>query len=301
MAKSFRIDASHWFLTYPMCPTHPDDALALFQSKGKDIEQYCIAQEKHEDGSPHLHCYLLLKKRFNCRDEHFWDLGLYHGNYQAVKSPEKVLAYCKKDGNYISTFDVQAKTAAIKGKISYVCAQLLQGASLPQLVQDFPSALLQYDKLKRNLQLYKADQVPLLPRCSTFIPNTFGLVLPVLTTKQRHYWFWSASPNKGKTTFLLSLQDQFPCLWYNKEELYQLHTPNAQFVLLDEYTCKPLPVNILNSMCDSTYQYPVKGSHSFQILSSIVIVCGNRSPFDLYQESFHELLKARFLINCLDI
>ena len=38
------------------------------------IEEYVIASEKHEDGSPHLHVYLKLDKTIDIKDPMYWDI-----------------------------------------------------------------------------------------------------------------------------------------------------------------------------------------------------------------------------------
>lgn len=105
------------------------------------------------------------------------------------------------------------------------------------------------------------------PNCTDFIPNTWGLELPLLDDdeKQKHYWFWSSEPNVGKTTFLKSLDKEFRCSWYNKSELYQAIHDDTQFILIDEYSTADLRVTQINQMCDGTYQYPRKGTGSITI------------------------------------
>ena len=51
--------------------------------------------------------------------------------------------------------------------------------------------------------------------CSEFIPNTWGLDLPLRDGKYKHYWFWSSEPDRGKTTFLNVLRERFPCSDFN--------------------------------------------------------------------------------------
>lgn len=39
--------------------------------------------------------------------------------------------------------------------------------------------------------------------------------------KKRHYWIYSTEPNRGKTKFLESMDNNYRCSWYNKSEIYQ--------------------------------------------------------------------------------
>jgi len=66
-----------------------------------------VAQEKHQDGTNHLHAFLRYESRVLWSPTR-WNIGGYHGNYQSAKSWQNVLAYCKKGGNFISSFDPDA-------------------------------------------------------------------------------------------------------------------------------------------------------------------------------------------------
>ena len=43
----------------------------------------------------------MLNAEFNCTASSYWDLQGWHGNYQHAKSWCKVLAYIKKDQDYL--------------------------------------------------------------------------------------------------------------------------------------------------------------------------------------------------------
>jgi len=302
MSERFRIDAKGWFLTYPKCSLTKEEVLQALKEKRAALKQVIVCRELHEDGEPHLHCYLYYEKSFSCKNERFFDLGSYHPNIQAAKSLRAVQAYIKKDGDFIEEgIDYRAELAAIGQHKAVLGKRLLNGESLVDLTTEYPELIFKFRDIEANVAAYFRAKVPVLPRCEGFIPNSFGIITPVLSHKQRHYWFWSESANKGKTTFLRSIQAQFPSLWYNKAEKYQTPSPFVQFVLLDEYSVGHLTVTQLNEMCDGTYQYPVKGTGAVQLPGAIVLVCGNKCPLEIYSEPHHCLLKARFLINCLDV
>lgn len=298
--RRFRIQSKGWFLTYPKCSLTKEEVLQALKAKRPGLTQVIVSRELHEDGTPHLHCYLYYDKQVSISNERYFDLGSFHPNVQSAKSLRAVQAYIKKDGDFIQEgIDYAANIAAITDHRAYLGKRLIDGESLTDLTKEFPQLLFRYKNLKENVAAFRADQVPNLPRCTGFIPNTFGLIMPLCSEKKRHYWFWSPCPNKGKTLFLLAIREQFPSLWYSWRESFQTPAPHAQFVLLDEYTTGHLTVTQLNMMCDGTYQYPVKGSDSFSLPGSILLICGNKSPLDIYSEEHHELLKARFIINCL--
>lgn len=66
-----------------------------------------IAQEAHADGSLHIHAFVKVGKKISFNSKLF-DLPEHHGNYQVAKSWKAVKAYIKKDGNFISSIDVES-------------------------------------------------------------------------------------------------------------------------------------------------------------------------------------------------
>ena len=55
----------------------------------RPVKGMVVASEKHEDGSPHLHAFVLLKSRYDCTNCHFWDINVgdevYHPNVQKCR------------------------------------------------------------------------------------------------------------------------------------------------------------------------------------------------------------------------
>lgn len=276
--------------------------MEALKAKREGLKQVVVSRELHEDGIPHVHCYLYYSTELSTRNERFFDILGHHPNIQAAKSLKAVQAYIKKEGDFIQEgIDYRSELDAIQDHRAVLGKRFLDGESPKAILADTPALFFQLDKIEKCLHIWNKWQVSPLPICTSFIPNTFGLITPLLSIKQRHYWFWSETPNRGKTSFLKSIETKYPTLWYNKSEKYQISTPFAQFVLVDEYSIGHLTVTQLNEMADSTYHYPVKGSVPFQLPGSVILICGNTNPLIIYQEKHHELIKARFNIHCLDV
>lgn len=133
------------------------------------------------------------------------------------------------------------------------------------------------------------------------LPNTWDLVLPLedKTTKKRHYWFWTNEPDKGKTTFLETMETRYRTSWYNKSEVYQSVHTDSQFILIDEYTTADIKCTTINQMCDGNYQYPTKGGQSIKLNKPTLLICGNKHPMDLYPNAY-KYIEARFIVINLD-
>lgn len=120
-APGFRFNAATIFLTYPQCNLTRETLLQELQAIF-EIKDYVIAQEMHQDGSPHLHAFLKFERKINKRTADFADLrggppDGFHPNITAPRSIKAVITYvekvsdtlCKrklnyfKDGNYIAS------------------------------------------------------------------------------------------------------------------------------------------------------------------------------------------------------
>ena len=300
--RQFRLDSKSLFLTYPKCPLTKEEVHALLLGKGRAIHGGVIARELHEDLTPHIHVYLLLEERYCCRNSIFWDLAGHHGNYQAAKSYTAVVQYVKKDKDYLEfgDLDFAAKLESKTHHRAYI-GKRLQQEPLDDIVRDHPELMYDYRRLEANVTAWRNNQTRDLPTCTGYIPNNFGVLMPLKTDKQRHYWVYSSHPNKGKTTWLLDLAAKHRCSWYTVQENFQDIKKDSQFILVDEYSVAHLKVTQLNAMCDGTYQYPIKGGSPITCPGVIIVLAGNKPMEEVYTDpKNHPLIKARFNVINLD-
>lgn len=96
----YRINARNIFLTYPRCLI--DKKIVLDKLVDLMDPSYAVVScEKHEDGTPHLHALLCLKKKIDIRNERYFDIQGYHPNIQGAKHLGKTKNYVCKDKNFI--------------------------------------------------------------------------------------------------------------------------------------------------------------------------------------------------------
>lgn len=99
----FRLSAVNLYLTYPKCDIPLNEALNILKPKLATpiVKDYALVREFHKDGSPHLHAFIKCGKKANIINPSQLDLNyednIYHGNYQAAKSPNSILTYMLKD------------------------------------------------------------------------------------------------------------------------------------------------------------------------------------------------------------
>lgn len=299
MDHRYRLQAKQVFLTYPQCGVSKEE-LADHLMGLRETVRLVVAQEKHEDGSPHLHAYVNFREKLRTTDSRFFDYQGHHPNVQPAQSPAAVVKYVQKDGDFIQRgIDMEQFTQAKKQHRRVLGEKLIKGTlSLVEAVQENPELLFGYKKLKADLASYQRDHAEQKPTCEGFIPNQWERVLPIVTGKKKHFWIWSTQPNRGKTTWLRDIADKYRASWYSYQESFQSIKSETQFLLLDEYSSAHLKVTQLNQMADGTYQYPQKGEESTQA-NVIMLVVGNKHPQDIYVETF-VYIEARFEVINVD-
>lgn len=162
----FNIRSKSWFLTYPKCSLTKEDCLAILQSKGRAIKGGVISRELHEDGTPHLHVYLLLEKEYNCKNQKFWDLETYHGNYQQAKSLTAVVKYIKKDGDILEFGDISwtEKLNSQKEHRRYLGKRIINGEPLRDIINDDPSLIFGLRHLTQDIHSWKCISTDMLDK-----------------------------------------------------------------------------------------------------------------------------------------
>jgi Geminivirus Rep catalytic domain./RNA helicase. len=186
-------------LTYPKCPLTKEEVHALLEAKGRAIYGSVIARELHEDGSPHIHVYLLLESDYHCRSSSYWDLGGYHGNYQHAKSYAAVVQYIKKDKDYteFGDLDFAAKIVAKTTHAAYLGKRLMTEPLL-DVVSDHPELALRYEQLRRSKLAITQDQLKNPPHETT-----------------RGTWI-RGPPGSGKTHSVHATESDLYCKAQNK-------------------------------------------------------------------------------------
>lgn len=111
--KKFRINAQTFALTYPKCPLTKERVQKFIKNK-HPYDHIATCEEKHKDGTPHLHVYVRFQKKLNIKDEKHFDihktvdnieLYRYHPNIQGCRNSKQWYEYVLKGGNYIQNFD----------------------------------------------------------------------------------------------------------------------------------------------------------------------------------------------------
>jgi len=213
--KGFRIQSKSWFLTYPKLGLAKEEVLEHLKNK-KKITGAVICRELHEDGTPHVHAYVLLDKKYDCENVHFWDIEGHHGNYQHAKSIDAVAKYIKKDGDFIEFGDIswKEKMAAREDHRRYLGKRLIDGESLEQVVTENPQLLFGLKHLEQDLLTWK--RITLKPHEAT---STRGV------------WIYGR-PGVGKSHYVRANE---PSLYLKSQNKWWDGYSGEKAVLIDDF------------------------------------------------------------------
>lgn len=273
---NFKFNAVKVFLTYPKCPLTKEEVLESLQTR-YSLRFYTISEEKHADGSPHLHAVLVFSERVHRTDPRCFDLGVYHPhikNLKTQKDLEEARRYTCKDNVFITnvTEVVSKRTQLAQTLIEY-------GRIDKKIIIENPDLLfLNYSSISSWLS-YVRKPVEVLPP----------------TLKLRHLWFHGPS-NCGKTHLLRIVRSYFafPAELPTNND-YRAINDHTDLLYLDEYK-GDLSVQTLNRLCDGDTKLNTKGGSTL-ILYPKVIICSNYSIRDCYrniEDHIYDSLLNRF-------
>lgn len=293
---NFKLDAKAFFLTYPKCDLSRDDVLDALRKKlvSNTIDNYCIAIEQHEDGTPHLHCLIVLDKKKSVRSANYFDIEPFHGNYQSARNRVKIFDYITKadptplTNMCAESLKIKTATRELIGK------RILAGEEPKDLIAEYPSILFGYKRLQDDIKAFKEDQVQYQP-LPMFLPNQWGFLLNTgSSAKKRHWWIWSAGPNKGKTTWAKDMETRYGAHIKSCDFTYWNITGREPLLILDDYNIAGLRFNAVNQLCDGVFEARVFMGGVRRIRPQLVIILSNASIRDLYPIKY-ELIEARFI------
>lgn len=252
-----------WFLTYPQCPLVKEEVLTMLQTNfsKQTIVEYVIAQEKHKDGSPHVHAFIKFDKQVRFSKK--FDILGYHGNYQIAKSWKSVKDYVRKDGDYISNINLEAIEKKQAKKIK---PEDLLRDPLDLLAEGTLNAMALNNFIK-NRDIYK------------MLLNQKRLrEIPQDIQKKRHHWIYGDS-NCGKTTYIRKKMMENADDWFQIPYNDDWKGYNGQRNLYaDEYKGQ-LTIQQMNRICDGGAKVNTKGG-SVQLAWDVVVWIISNYPYD---------------------
>lgn len=312
---SFRLNAKNVYLTYPKCPLPKEEVLSqlliIFQERGRSVNHYLVAQEKHKDGRDHLHCILWLDGKINVRLAWFADLNgestSYHGNYQALKKERECVKYVtKEDGNYLTDSGERiSKILKQKSrKLDTVATLIMSGKSIKEIATEYPGLAMSNLQKMKNFQTFW--------RMGEFIPGPWKSLNNSMNSSESSIVRWmgenlfeTSRPIRTKNLFIYgegrlgktTLIDQI-------EASIKTYKPTPQvkwwdgfdnsfdLIVFDEF-CGQWPITEMNKVLDGQRMILPQRGGDFQKTRNIpVIILSNDPPDSLYKNVSYNVLQA---------
>lgn len=290
--RKFRFCARSAFLTYPHCPLLPGQYRLCTTFSWELVKCAFAKQEKHHDGTLHLHVYLRFCKKLDVSNCRYFD---------ATRQPE--------GDDAVDRYHPNIRNERGKGSIVRVWEYLCKNGGVP------PTDLVGTTELyptSKNFRKEYGDRITWLnyhatshqppPEYPLALPDGSTMERPTGALKKRHLWIWGP-PNSGKTRWLERSIYRF--------QTYQIADAKYPF---DNYTTEEMVVwddlppkaSLLLNLCNySEYPRPVPGEtryHRRNIPGGTVIVaivCVNMDIELTYDNDRERMLipalKARFI------
>lgn len=249
---NFRCNATNFFVTWPKCGIALETIMDELTHRFEHIEYIIVAHELHEDGTPHRHALIMLKKRKDIRNERFLDIEGYHPSMESARNTVHSQTYCKKDGAFIEhgTFTANKHAEQLK--------QIMALTSIED-VREF----IIINNIKHNQQLiiqqwesrHSQDQdIHATYALETFTPP--GEVRRMLGNTEawgRKALVIIGEPATGKSQFFQAWADHVKdCVWVSNTEDIKKCTKHTKFIIMNDSGVSHLPVDVVKVLLDST-------------------------------------------------
>lgn len=304
----FNVTGKAFFLTYPQAHGATLESLYNFfndywthAASGTKCQDTLVAQEAHEDGSPHFHVFIRFNARINILDQRAFDYKegntTFHPNIQTCRSPKHVIKYCVKEGQFKANFTVTIKKSV--KQVLQECsstAEFISGALEEQGWQNARA----YNSLKRLGDDFYAAKNDSAKVCdpifdiATFVnvPDPIKEFIHDISERQpggrdrvKSLWLWGDT-RLGKTALAQSLgkHTRITNVW-NFECLDR--TGKAQYLILDDISWESWKYQfrtLLGCQRDVSFSGKYQKPTSF-VFAIPAIVLSNDLPFFTHDES----------------
>lgn len=269
--------AKGWFCTWPKCDVAKDFCLSELKLK-HDILEYVICKEDHADETKHLHAFIKVGKRIEFKSDLF-DFAGYHGHYEPAKSWRSVIDYVKKDGDYISNFNV---VGAMKKKAKELVAEQnskLLNTDIKQLVEEGDISLLTVPRLINAKRAYT------------------NAIKPPLHNKRCCFWIYGR-PRVGKSYLI---REMFEDLFEKPQNKWWDTYNDEEYVLIDDFDKQGELLGHHLKIWADDYRFlgEIKGG-TIYIKNKALFITSNYMIEDIFKDNeVCDALKCRF--TCIEL
>lgn len=158
--KKFYMSQRTFFLTYPHCDLEKIQVFNWFMIKYKP-KILIVSKETHLDGSFHIHVWIQYDKKLTIRNCNYFDINEYHCNITKIKKTqyatiEYALEYLTKEDKEPLKFGCDIVND--KKTRNKICKKIIEGKKIYEIINEYPQELYNYDRLRKNINLYNIDK-----------------------------------------------------------------------------------------------------------------------------------------------
>jgi Geminivirus Rep catalytic domain len=324
---SARLFGVNYFLTWPQ----NDMAIDVVISNAKELfgqayKWMVVGVEKHKDGTPHLHCVTVMKKK---KHTLFTDLDMItgkRGNYQCSRRLVDCVRYTCKDGEYVADgIDINTYLEAAKGKkntkTAVVARLVMEGDSLQAILQKEPAFYMmhgpkikafktEYDLMKSQKRKDFTERIMELSELewNASMTRVIDWLYRNVRVQERKFkkrqLYISGPTNYGKSSFFNKegLEQYLRIYWVPMNEDYYdfYNDDNYDLIVFDEFKAHK-KIQWMNSFVQGgTVCLRIKGGQVLKQKNLPVIILSNYTLEECYHKASAKgdpgftALKARF-------
>lgn len=302
--NKFHLQAKRFFVTYPKCDLDKTMVVEWFVSQHA-VHQAIVSEEKHEDGDPHLHAYIVFEKAKRLSKADIFDLNGFHPNIQSVKNMKETVRYITKEDKEPAQHNISYKEilAGKSSKFAIIAQSVMDGKSLLDINATDPGFVLQHKRKLEEYQVWvimKKPRLDLLPWQPVPVP-AFGPEYQIATwlntnlfrrdrpIKSLQLYIFSP-PNCGKTT-LISWLSRFCRIYYVPllEDFYDFYDDDSyDLVIIDEFKGQK-QIQFLNQFLDGQpCTVRVKGGQRLKTTNLPCIILSNWPLTSVYASAIEK-------------
>jgi len=207
--RKFRINAKNLFLTWPKNDMDPAEVMNKLIERFtlENVSYVCVSEEKHADGTPHIHAVVCLKEKTDIKNANDLDsVGGKHGNYQAAKKVRDVVQYVQKGGKFVEHGECPKEA---KGKITSLVSEAIRSGQSLDKVDEMDSGffMMHQRQIKEYYQFQQLKKLKETPPRPPLIMSRWKHVFYIgfgRFHKEKQYWIVGPT-NTGKTGLVLEL------------------------------------------------------------------------------------------------
>lgn len=327
MPRNREISAINWFLTYPKNNATKEEFIDNIKeiSCTHAIRGAIVAQEKHQDGTNHLHAVVQFCERFRTRVASFFDkltAGAEHdegkhGNYQCARNLQACLDYVRKsDPNPLSYGEIRTgrKPSSKETRLDQLVKIIKEGSSLDEAEERDPGSFCLHKRRLEDYQSYlqrKKLRSNLLPRPTGWKLDVSGpsgtiagaALMEIAEGWQIEKWLnqnlcaerqfkmpalWlHGPPNMNKTSLFRKIGKYYSIYWMPIEEHFfdDYVDDDYHLVVLDEYKGQHTIQFLNNFIQGGIMSIRKKGSQYLKMKNIPTVILSNFSPEEAYSNA----------------